>query len=69
MNVYTANDWRGHYPVGAAAVIVAETHEQAKVLLEARLAAEGLAQDVPLDEIYPLDMSTARAFVLVDGNY
>lgn len=40
--VYKAYGFRGHYPVGTAAVIVAQDEAEARKLLDEALAAQGL---------------------------
>lgn len=68
MNVYTCNDFQGFSTYTPAAVIVADSAEAAKALLEARLAAEGLTQVVPVAYIYLLDTESPATFLLADGN-
>jgi hypothetical protein len=67
MRVFTSNDFTGHWPVGTAAVVVAEDKEAAKKLLTAKLKAEGLKFDGTLREINI--HSTAEAIILNNGNY
>lgn len=44
MKVYTCNNFRGHHPVGTAAVVVAPNRVRAEVLLELELERIGLPQ-------------------------
>jgi hypothetical protein len=65
LSVYTSNDITGHY-VGASAVVVAETEEQAKELLVAELKQHGLKFNGTLVRL-PIDKPKVR--VLQDGDY
>lgn len=65
MNVYICTDFKGIWPVGTAAVIVAENREQARELLDT-------ATPFPNDEsvhIEPLNTEEAMAHILRDGDY
>jgi len=42
MKVYYSNDFSGHYPVGASAIVGAESEQQAVQLLTEALAQQGL---------------------------
>lgn len=66
MRVFTCNDFTGHWPVGTAAVVVAEDKEAAKKLLTAKLKAAGLKFDGNLREV---NIHMAEATILNDGNY
>jgi hypothetical protein len=72
MKVFTSNDFTGYYPVGTAAVVVAEDREDARELLRQALANEGLPCDKPftLQEVclaHP--QAEPMALVLCNGNY
>ena len=70
MRVYVCTDHDHHYPVGVASVVIAETENQARDLLDVQLRAHGLQPHA--EEPYtlePLDLSQAQAVVLRDGNY
>jgi hypothetical protein len=74
MKVYYCNEFEGHYPTGAGAVIVAETKLKARRLLDAELKSRGLPNgsrrpDGSLAEIKELDVKAEGAIVLYDGNY
>ncbi len=69
MKVYTCTTFEGHYPVGSAAVIVAESEEQARELLDAELKRHGLKHSTPDDALELLDTSRSQAIVLNDGDY
>jgi hypothetical protein len=61
-------NFKGHYPVGAAAVVVAENNIHAAELLNVELAKERLKPVIAQDMI-ELDTSAPRAVVLCNGNY
>lgn len=67
--VYTCTCFEGHWPVGVSAVVVAESRAEAAKLLEAELAKQGLAQDVPAEYLEELDESESKAVVLQNGEY
>ena len=67
MKVFTCKDFTGHYPVGTAAVIIAESKHKAMHLLIAQMLERGLLDlKFTLEEV---DMSKAAAIILCDGNY
>lgn len=70
LRLWICTDHDHHYPVGCASVVVAETEEAARQLLDRALLAAGLKpspiypytlQEVPLGE--------PQAVILCDGNY
>ena len=68
MKFYTNNVFRGHYPVGTAAVVVAKSEEQAAELLNMALRDVGLEptadpEDMEWVDIYP------QVKILCDGGY
>jgi hypothetical protein len=69
VKVWTCTGFDGHYPVGTAAVVVAETAEQAADELNRELRRRGLAGDVTSDGMRELETETPGALVLADGNY
>ena len=69
MNVYTCTDFKGHWPVGVAAVIIANDEDDAVTILQRKLAASGLKQDVSPESIKKVDLRWAEAFILNDGDY
>lgn len=68
MKVFYTNDFRGHYPVGTAAVVVARNLDEAYVLMNNQLCAMGLAEnnDYTLKELVT---DSTHVVVLCDGNY
>lgn len=69
MKVYTCTAFSGHWPVGTAAVVVAESPEEAAVYLERVLTTKGLSQRIDAGELVPLDVTHAGATILNDGDY
>lgn len=70
MKVFTSNDFKGYWPVGSAAVIVAENEEQARRMLNAVFMVQGPKQ-YP-DHRYTLveiDTTCYQVSILCDGNY
>lgn len=74
MKVFICDDFEPHYPVGAAAVVVAPDMPAARVLLARQLTEHGLpyvhfsgqGREPTLRE---LNLRTPSATVIVDGNY
>jgi nicotinate-nucleotide pyrophosphorylase len=67
MKVFYSNDFKGHYPVGTAAIVVAESESAAMVYLEEACKRCGLKGfDGTLTE---LDTEVRAAFILNDGDY
>lgn len=73
MKVFTCVSFKGHYPVGTAAVIVANDAEDAAMLLCGNLAAIGLIQPdgrwPTADDMVEVNTSKVGVQVLNDGNY
>jgi hypothetical protein len=72
MNVYTCTNFRGHYPVGTSAVVVADDRREARKLLIEELRRKGLepsadeARGLTFDQIFPVRKG---ATILQDGDY
>lgn len=68
MKLFKCTDFEGHWPVGVAAIVMAETEEQARDLLAMDLKAQGLGEQ---DEFNLVEVSTnaAGVHILNDGNY
>jgi hypothetical protein len=69
-NIYTCNDFRGAYPVGTAAVVVARDKATARKLLTAELVKRGLLQ--PSEGGFTLNIvldDEDAVIILNDGNY
>ena len=69
MKVWTNNEFTGHWPVGTAAVVVADTAQQAAELLAAELAKEGLTGPVTEDQFRQLETDRPLVRVLHNGDY
>ena len=69
MKVWTNNEFTGHWPVGTAAVVVADTAQQAAELLAAELAKEGLTDPVTEDQFKQLKTDSPLVRVLHNGDY
>lgn len=70
MRVFYATGFKGHWPVGTSAVIVARNKDEAHVLLNSDLIGRGLPQGP--DDNYDLEelpTDSTRVVVLQDGNY
>jgi len=69
MKTWTCNNFKGHYPVGTAAVVSAETVEVAIIWLEKELNERGLPQTIQPVQLIPMVTSTRKVRILCDGNY
>ena len=68
MKVFYSNDFRGHYPVGTSAVIVARNLDEAYVLLTSKLIGMGLGTDQEFT-ISELATDNTNVVVLQNGDY
>jgi hypothetical protein len=68
LKVFYCTDFEGHYPIGTAAVMVAENKEQAKLLLENSLK-DDLPQVIEVNDIHEMDLNNQGCNVLHYGNY
>lgn len=69
MNVYTCDDHDNVW-VGGASVIIAETEDRARELLDAELKQRGLrGSDLRPYTLRRLSATIPGAYVLHDGNY
>lgn len=69
MNTYTCTQFSGFWPVGSAAVAVANTPEEAATLINQQLKEIGLPGDAEEKDMVPMDISKPHAVILLDGNY
>lgn len=69
MNVYTHTGFTGHWPVPTAAVVVANSREEAAQLLSAALQDRGLAQEIDKANFDQVEVGASAAIVLSDGEY
>lgn len=66
MRTFYSSNFTGRYPVGTAAIVVAETKAEAAALLEAELSKRGLRFDGTLQEVVP---AMPQVLILLDGDY
>lgn len=75
MKVFTCDDFKGHYPVGTAAVVVADDINVARQMLADHLKTLGLPQDDGHPSrphrfsLTQLHTSKPQVIILNDGNY
>lgn len=69
MKTYTCKGFSGHYPVGTAAVVRADSPEHAAQLLNAQLAAAGLEPDTEPSNMKEFVEYKAHVLILCDGDY
>lgn len=69
MKTYTCNKFTGHYPVGSAAVVRADSPESAVEILNATLRDAGLPGDAKMEDLVPFPAKGEMVRILVDGNY
>lgn len=71
MKVWTNTTATGYWPVGFAAVVVAETAERAAHFLNLKLAALNMVQSEPIKpaEMVEVDTTKVNVTILADGNY
>ena len=72
MRVFTCNTFVGYWPVGSAAVVVAEDRKAALGLL--REALDGLCllrenEHLGVEDLVELTLGVAGVQILADGNY
>lgn len=69
MKIYTCTDFCGHWPVGVAAIVRANSQEEAALELASKLGHQGLPQSIkPECMIEFVDMGR-EALVLGNGDY
>lgn len=69
LGVYVCNQFRGHYPVGTAAVVVAESQEHAAQLLNEQLVTQGLTASADENMMALVVQTSPQVVILCDGNY
>jgi hypothetical protein len=67
MTTWISTDFVGHYPVGAAAVVIAPDADRAIALLSHELKRRGLSGKG--FSVAPLNADQEGAYILVDGDY
>ena len=68
MKIWTNNTFKGRWPVGTAAVVAAETAEEASKQLNLMLSKEHLEHTVPSD-MQEFDISDGHVRILCIGDY
>lgn len=68
MKVFINTRFKGFYPVGTAAVVVANNVEEACTLLNEELAARGL-DATTVDKFTQIKTNKPFAEILLDGDY
>jgi hypothetical protein len=66
---FTNKTFKGHYPVGAAAVVDAPDAAEAACRLSVALAEHGLPQKIKADDMIPFGKEGESVCILCDGNY
>ena len=69
MKIYTNTQFDGAYPVGTAAVIIAESPEAAARLLNGELESIGLSPSAKAKDMTHINSRRAAAHILCDGEY
>lgn len=72
MKLFYSTDHQGHWPVGVASIVVAESEGDARRILTDALAAEGLRSNSSRDDGFSLvevDLSKSQAIILNNGDY
>ena len=69
MRVFTCDSFTGHYPVGTAAIIVANNTAEGARLLNEELKARGLPGNVQLGQLNEVDVRHECVDILCDGDY
>ncbi|WP_250477378.1 hypothetical protein [Caballeronia sp. INML1] len=69
MKIYKCTNFTGFYPVGVAAVVVAECASAAEHLLNVALQAVGLPGDAEIDEDSAINPTAPGIGMLRNGEY
>lgn len=67
--VFVNTSCKGHYPVGFAAVVVAEDVDMAALRLNEELAKRGLEKTAEAKDMREISLSGVGVDILMDGNY
>jgi hypothetical protein len=68
MNTWTITDFEGHYPVGTAAIVIAENVNMAITILEDKLKQEGLQQQIKPEQLIPMAAGARYVRILNNGD-
>jgi hypothetical protein len=69
MKVFTISGFKGHWPVGTMAIVVAETVDEAAAILAAELTSRGLMDHPSAIDFSEIDTTTAGVKAIKDGDY
>lgn len=69
MKVYVNTSFKGHYPAGTAAVVFANSQQEAVEQLNAELQTVGLSPTAILAETVEINPVGPSAYILNDGDY
>lgn len=69
MRIFACKSFKGHWPVGTAAIITAETADVAAEMLEKELKDIGLHQEICSEQMIEIDASCPSILILNDGDY
>jgi hypothetical protein len=69
MKVFYNTEFDGHYPVGAAALVVAKDAKSAAKLLETQLGLVGLPQHIFVNDMVEVKTNKETTIMLNDGEY
>jgi hypothetical protein len=67
--IYTNTVFTGHWPVGTAAVVIADNATTAAVLLNEELKKSDLPQTAKKNDMKEFPMDCDTVLILCDGNY
>lgn len=68
--VFAFTGFKGHWPVGTAALVIAEDMNEAARLLSDELADRGLGQIIDVKEAVEVNPSAGKGVrILLDGDY
>ena len=68
IKIWTNNKFEGHWPVGTAAVVIAETANDAATYLNDFLAEQGLP-DTKGSDFVEMDFKDGQVSILCNGEY
>jgi len=69
MKVYTCTTFKGHFPVGTAAVVVAKGRRIARTRLSKVLKVQELSGLSGKDRLEELKLDSPGVYILADGNF
>lgn len=69
MKIWTNNQFQGHWPVGTAAVCVAENSVAAAAMLNDDLESRGLPRSAKPEDFQPMAADIPQCRILCDGDY